>query len=235
MIDHIFENPEAFAHEYRATLEALVGKDFRDCSAQDQYQALAQLIGRKANREFATSDSENKKSDKKNADAKKDDTVKPIVVELDKIHDRIVRVTPNSSNLAGAAITKDGNTLYYLSSVEKGYDLWKMDLRKHSTSLLNKMDSRWADIVTDKEGNPSRNWTFDCSAATENLLLQAEAMGLGAVWTGVYPYDERIEAVKQALHLPDHLIPLNVIPIGYPKGDPQPKDKYDPAKVEYRN
>lgn len=89
--------------------------------------------------------------------------------------------------------------------------------------------------VTDKEGNPSRNWTFDCSAATENLLLQAEAMGLGAVWTGVYPYDERIKAVKQALHLPDHLIPLNVIPIGYPKGDPQPKDKYDPAKVEYRN
>lgn len=89
--------------------------------------------------------------------------------------------------------------------------------------------------VTDREGNPSRNWTFDCSAATENLLLQAEAMGLGAVWTGVYPYDERLEAVKQALHLPDHLIPLNVIPIGYPKGNPQPKDKYDPAKVEYRN
>lgn len=89
--------------------------------------------------------------------------------------------------------------------------------------------------VTDKEGKPSRNWTFDCSAATENLLLQAEAMGLGAVWTGVYPYDERLEAVKQVLQLPDHLIPLNVIPIGYPKGDPQPKDKYDPAKVEYRN
>lgn len=89
--------------------------------------------------------------------------------------------------------------------------------------------------VTDKEGNPSRNWTFDCAAATENLLLQAEAMGLGAVWTGVYPYDERLEAVKQALDLPDHLIPLNVIPIGYPKGNPQPKDKYDPEKVEYRN
>ena len=103
-------------------------------------------------KEKAQTDKKGKKGDKKNADAKKDDTVKPIVVELDKIHDRIVRVTPNSSNLAGAAITKDGNTLYYLSSVEKGYDLWKMDLRKHSTSLLNKMDSRWADIVTDKEG-----------------------------------------------------------------------------------
>ena len=41
--------------------------------------------------------------------------------------------------------------------------------------------------VTDDKGNPSKNWTFDCSAATENLLLAAEALGLGAVWTGVYP------------------------------------------------
>ena len=41
--------------------------------------------------------------------------------------------------------------------------------------------------VTDDKGNPSTNWTFDCSAATENLLLMAEAMGLGAVWTGVHP------------------------------------------------
>ena len=45
--------------------------------------------------------------------------------------------------------------------------------------------------VTDDKGQPSTNWTFDCSAATENLLLAAEAMGLGAVWTGVYPYEER--------------------------------------------
>ena len=87
--------------------------------------------------------------------------------------------------------------------------------------------------VTDKEGNPSRNWTFDCSAATENLLLQAEAMGLGAVWTGVYPYEERQTAVSQALQLPEHIIPLNLIPIGYPKGDPQPKDKYNADNVHF--
>lgn len=87
--------------------------------------------------------------------------------------------------------------------------------------------------VVDKDGKPSINWTFDCSAATENLLLQAEVMGLGAVWTGAYPYDERVAAVKVALKLPDNIIPLNVIPIGYPKGNPQPKDKYNADNIHY--
>ena len=87
--------------------------------------------------------------------------------------------------------------------------------------------------VTEDKGKPSTNWTFDCSAATENLLLAAEAMGLGAVWTGVYPYEERQTAVSQALQLPEHIIPLNLIPIGYPKGDPQPKDKYDADNVHF--
>lgn len=65
MIEPIFENPEAFAVEYRRVLESLVGKDFHACTALEQYQALAQLIALKANGQFATSDSENKKSDKK--------------------------------------------------------------------------------------------------------------------------------------------------------------------------
>ena len=85
--------------------------------------------------------------------------------------------------------------------------------------------------VVDKDGKPSTNWAFDCSAATENLLLQAEAMGLGAVWTAAYPYDERVAAVKVALNLPDNIIPLNVIPIGYPKGNPQHKDKYNADNI----
>lgn len=87
--------------------------------------------------------------------------------------------------------------------------------------------------VLSKDGKPSRNWMLDCSAATENLLLQAEAMGLGAVWTAGYPYPDRLEAIKSALSLPDHIIPLNLIPIGYPKGDPQPKDKYNKNNIHY--
>lgn len=87
--------------------------------------------------------------------------------------------------------------------------------------------------ILDKHGKPSGNWTFDCSAATENLLLAAEAMGLGAVWTGVYPYEDRSAAVISALGLPEHIIPLNLIPIGYPLGKPQPKDKFDADNIHY--
>ena len=87
--------------------------------------------------------------------------------------------------------------------------------------------------VTDDQGKPSTNWTFDCSAATENLLLVAEAMGLGAVWTGVYPYEERVQAVSQALSLPEHIVPLNLIPIGYPEGNPTPKDKYNSDNIHF--
>ena len=87
--------------------------------------------------------------------------------------------------------------------------------------------------VKDDQGKSSTNWVMDCSAATENILLAAESMGLGAVWTGVYPYEERLNAVNAALKLPEEIIPLNVIPIGYPKGNPQPKDKYNADNVHY--
>lgn len=87
--------------------------------------------------------------------------------------------------------------------------------------------------VTDDKGNPSGNWMFDCSAATENLLLAAESMGLGAVWTAVYPYNERLRPVTEVMQLPDYIVPLNVIPIGYPKGNPQPKNKYDADNIHY--
>lgn len=74
-------------------------------------------------------------------------------------------------------------------------------------------------------------WVQDCSAATQNILLAAESMGLGAVWTAAFPYEARMAPVRQALGLPAHIIPLNVIPIGHPIGEDQPKDKWDPERV----
>lgn len=76
-------------------------------------------------------------------------------------------------------------------------------------------------------------WFVDCSAMTENILLAAEAMGLGAVWTAAYPYPDREAAVTAVLGLPENVRPLCVIPIGYPAGDEKPKDKYDTAKIHY--
>lgn len=101
---------------------------------------------------------ETKKNDKKKGDnkekseEKKEEKVKDIVVELNNIEDHIVRLTPNSSDLGSAIITKDGETLYYLSAFEGGYDLWKMNLRKKDTKLLHKMDAGWANMEMDKDG-----------------------------------------------------------------------------------
>ncbi len=85
------------------------------------------------------------------------------------------------------------------------------------------------------EGEQIYNWVMDCSAASQNLLLAAHALGLGAVWTGVYPYQARIDTVRAILNIPEHIIPLNVIPIGYPEGKHEPKDKWDAEKVIYYN
>ena len=77
------------------------------------------------------------------------------------------------------------------------------------------------------------NWTQDCSAATENLLLAAEALGLGAVWTAAYPYEDRVNPIREALGLPENVTPLCVVPCGYPAGEDQPKDKWKPENIHY--
>ena len=77
------------------------------------------------------------------------------------------------------------------------------------------------------------NWTQDCSAATENLLLAAEALGLGAVWTAAHPYADRVNPIREALGLPENVTPLCVVPCGYPAGDDQPKDKWKPENIHY--
>lgn len=82
------------------------------------------------------------------------------------------------------------------------------------------------DMTKTLEGDGQQFWIQDCSAATENLLLAAESMGLGAVWTAVYPDAEKIASVTHVLNLPSNLIPLNVIPIGHPTGEDMPKDKW---------
>ena len=87
--------------------------------------------------------------------------------------------------------------------------------------------------IAGEEGEPNNNWTADCAAATENLLLAAEAMGLGAVWTASYPYEDRMTPAIEALALPDNVRPYCVVPVGYPAGDDKPKDKWKPENVHF--
>ena len=76
-------------------------------------------------------------------------------------------------------------------------------------------------------------WIQDASAATENILLAAHGLGLGTVWCGVYPNPDVLPKVKEVLGLPSSIVPLNIIPIGYPAENPTPKDKWKPENIHY--
>ncbi len=76
-------------------------------------------------------------------------------------------------------------------------------------------------------------WVQDCSAATQNILLAAHALGLGAVWCGVYPRLERVKAFQKLLGIPKSVIPMALISIGYPKTKGKPVKRYSAKKVHH--
>lgn len=71
----------------------------------------------------------------------------------------------------------------------------------------------------------------DCTCASENILLAAEALGLGAVWVASYPYDDRMSHVRSVLGIPGEVIPLCLIPLGHPVTSKPPIDKYKPERI----
>jgi nitroreductase len=74
-------------------------------------------------------------------------------------------------------------------------------------------------------------WVQDCSAAIENILLQATEEGLGAVWCGVYPREERMEAVRELLQIPKNILPLALIPFGYPAKKQEQSKRFNPDRI----
>ena len=96
-------------------------------------------------------------------------------------------------------------------------------------------DAQLAVVVCGDPGRKAHGefWIQDCAAATENLLLAAHAAGLGAVWCGTYPLEERMVRVRVALGLPAEIIPFAVVPVGYPAELPTPVDRYDAGRVHF--
>ncbi len=94
-------------------------------------------------------------------------------------------------------------------------------------------DTKQAIIVCGDTLKSNNAWMLDCSTAAQNILLAAESMGLGAVWTAAYPYPERMQVVRDAMQLPEHIIPLTVIPLGYPTGQEKPKNKFNEQQIHY--
>ncbi|MEW5925229.1 MAG: nitroreductase family protein [Candidatus Zixiibacteriota bacterium] len=78
-------------------------------------------------------------------------------------------------------------------------------------------------------------WVQDCAAATMNLLLAAHDLGLGAVWTGVYPRDQKVSDIRKMFGLPAHIIPFALVPIGYPNEKIAPEDRYKEDRIRYNH
>lgn len=91
------------------------------------------------------------------------------------------------------------------------------------------------DVTATFDGDGRDYWIQDVSAASENLLLAAHAMGLGAVWCGIYPQMSRVEHFSKMLSLPQDVIPMACICVGYPLGENTPKDKWKPEYIHYNS
>lgn len=116
--------------------------------SEDDYKLLQEEEKLNKKKEDKDKDKSKEEGDKK--DDKKEDS-KDIVVELKNIEDRIIRITPNSSDLGDAILNKDGDKLYYLASFEKGYDLWSINTRSRETKIEIK-GAGGGSLKLDKEG-----------------------------------------------------------------------------------
>jgi len=76
-------------------------------------------------------------------------------------------------------------------------------------------------------------WEQDCAAATENLLLAAARLGLGAVWLGVHPLAERVDGARRLLGVSQEIVPFALVPVGWPAEQKPPADRYDAARVHH--
>ena len=97
------------------------------------------------------------------------------------------------------------------------------------------LDSNFAIVVCgNKQESCGDYWPLDGSLASQNILLTAKYLGLGGVFCGVYPSEEREKSFKELLKLPDHVIPLGLIVLGYPDQEPeQPTDRFKESKIHY--
>jgi len=77
-------------------------------------------------------------------------------------------------------------------------------------------------------------WIQDCAAATQNILLSAHGLGLGAVWLGIYPRVERMEGMEKLLNLPEPIIPFSLVVLGHPAERKLPANRFDPSRI-HRN
>lgn len=87
-------------------------------------------------------------------------------------------------------------------------------------------------VCSDRKLEKKRaSWLQDCSAATQNILLAAQAKGLGAVWLGIFPDADRVKGMEKLLSIPEDIRPVSLVAIGHPKFVPEPEDRFREDRI----
>lgn len=120
------------------------------CLSEEDYELRKEM--EEEQQEKAAEEKLGKKKTKPGKENGERQAVKPLVVETEGWEDRMVRLTPSSSDMGSAITSPDGESLYYVAAYEAGLALWEMDLRKKETKLLHKLSSGWASLDIDKDG-----------------------------------------------------------------------------------
>ena len=149
----------------------------------------------------------------------------------ESISDEMIEELLHAAMSGPSACNKKPWDFYVITNPQKLEEL-------KASSMFTKMSAPLAVVVC---GDLSRAlplkmaeyWIQDCSAATENILLRATDLGLGAVWCGIYPQKKAIEKVQKILEIPKSQIPLNLIFIGHPAEEPEARDQYEEKRVHY--
>ena len=149
----------------------------------------------------------------------------------DKINDEIINELLIAGMSGPSACNRRPWEFYIVTNEEKLNEVKK-------ASLFSRFNAPLAIVVC---GNLSKAlplklssyWIQDCSAATENILLRAVDLGLGACWCGAHPQERVEENLRKCLNLDKNIIPLNIIFIGYPNESPEARDQYDENKVHF--
>ena len=121
-------------------------------------------------------------------------------------------------------VVRDRNKLDTLADVRSP---WKL-LKGSNCAICVVADVRNYDTVSTDD-----MYIQDCSAATENILLAAEALGLGGCWLGLYPREEPVNAVSKILELPEKVIPITLISVGYPAEKREAHSDFDINKIHF--
>lgn len=176
-----------------------------------------------------------KKDSSKDDESDKKESVKEIKIDRDGLQQRIVRLTPNSSNLSDYALSSDGETLYYLSSFEQGYDMWKKKLRKGDVTLVKKLDSKNTKIQTDNDGNlfllGSSIKKFDPKSESLKNVTISTKMKLDPRKEREYMLDYLHNEARERFYLPEMGIDWDAYYEAYKKFLPHISNNYDFADL----